>query len=144
MNLNKVILCGRLTRDPELKALPSGIKVANFSLVTNSFYKDAAGINQEQAEFHNITVFGKIAENCAAYLKKGQEVMIEGKIQTRSWDDKVSGEKKYRTEIIADSVQFGAPSKSEEGSTPKKTTRKPDLEKIPYPEEDLNPDDIPF
>lgn len=107
MYLNKVYLYGNLTRDPEMKSLPTGNKVTTFSLATNRVYKDQAGNKKEQVEFHNIVVFGRQAETSAQYLKKGQGVMIEGRIQTRSWDDKVTNEKKYRTEIIADSVQFG-------------------------------------
>lgn len=107
MYLNKVILVGNLTRDPELKALPTGSKVANFSLATNRVYKDANGAKKEEVEFHNVVVFGKQAENSALYLKKGQSCMVEGRIQTRSWDDTNSGGKKYRTEIVAETVQFG-------------------------------------
>ena len=107
MYLNKVYLYGNLTRDPEMKSLPSGSKVTQFSLATNRVYKDQSGARQEQTEYHNIVVFGRQAETSAQYLKKGQGVLIEGRIQTRSWDDKTTGEKKYRTEIIADAVQFG-------------------------------------
>lgn len=107
MYLNRVMLVGNLTRDPELKALPTGSKVANFSLATNRIYKDATGAKKEEVEFHNVVVFGKQAENSALYLKKGQSCMIEGRIQTRSWDDTNGGGKKYRTEIVAETVQFG-------------------------------------
>jgi len=89
MYLNKSFLFGNLTRDPEMKSLPNGNKVTTFSLATNRVYKDAAGNKQEQVEFHNIVVFGRQAETSAQYLKKGQDVMIEERIQTRSWDDKV-------------------------------------------------------
>ncbi|MEI6810553.1 MAG: single-stranded DNA-binding protein [Candidatus Nomurabacteria bacterium] len=156
MYLNKVFVYGNLTRDPEQKSLPNGTAVTNFSLATNRIYKDAAGAKQEQVEYHNIVVFGRQAETSAQYLKKGQGVMIEGRIQTRSWDDKVSGEKKYRTEIIADSVQFGpksggAPSAGSEGHTANKIsnatptpTAVPDLETIDYGDSNINVDDIPF
>lgn len=107
MYLNKSILYGNLTRDPEMKSLPNGSKVTSFSIATNRIYKDAAGAKQEQVEFHNIVVFGKQAETSAQYLKKGSGVLIEGRIQTRSWDDKTTGEKKNRTEVVADAVQFG-------------------------------------
>ena len=90
MYLNKAFLFGNLTRDPEMKSLPNGNKVTSFSLATNRVYKDQAGNKQEQTEYHNIVVFGRQAETSAQYLKKGQGVMIEGRIQTRSWDDKTS------------------------------------------------------
>lgn len=107
MYLNKVYLIGNLTRDPELKSLPTGNKVTQFSIATNRVYKLENGTKQESTEYHNIVVFGRQAETSAQYLKKGQNVLIEGRIQTRSWDDKTSGEKKYRTEIVAENVQFG-------------------------------------
>jgi single-strand DNA-binding protein len=150
MYLNKVYLYGNLTRDPEMKSLPSGSKVTQFSLATNRVYKDQAGARQEQTEYHNIVVFGRQAETSAQYLKKGQGVMIEGRIQTRSWDDKTTGEKKYRTEIVADAVQFGPKSGggNEGGFTPAAATEKtqstPDLDTIDYGDANVNVDDIPF
>src|SRR3990167_3642943 len=107
MYINKVILFGNLTRDPELKALPSGMNVVNFSIATNRVFRDREGKKQEQTEFHNIVVFGRQADTVAQYMKKGSSVFIEGRLQTRSCEDKTSGEKKYRTEVIADRVQFG-------------------------------------
>src|SRR3990167_6899378 len=107
MDLNKVLLYGNLTRDPELRALPSGMNVVNFSIATNRVFRDRDGKKQEQTEFHNIVVFGRQADTVAQYMKKGSSVFIEGRLQTRSWEDKTSGEKKYRTEIIAERVQFG-------------------------------------
>lgn len=107
MYLNKTYLLGNLIKDPEMKAMPNGGKVTTFSLATNRVYKDANGNRQEDTQFHNIVVFGRQAETSAEYLKKGQQVLIEGRIQTRSWDD-AQGVKKYRTEIVADAVQFGA------------------------------------
>jgi single-strand DNA-binding protein len=155
MYLNKVYLYGNLTRDPEMKSLPSGSKVTQFSLATNRVYKDQAGARQEQTEYHNIVVFGRQAETSAQYLKKGQGVLIEGRIQTRSWDDKTTGEKKYRTEIIADAVQFGpkggasvpsgegySPTQSSNAQTAPQTT--PDLDTIDYGDANVNVDDIPF
>lgn len=122
MYLNKALIVGNITRAIELKALPSGQSVATFSVATNLVYKDNQGQKKEQVEYHNIVVFGKQAEMCAQYLIKGQNVMIEGRIQTRSWDDKTSGEKKYRTEIVADRVQFGAKPQGSQ-STPVDTGR---------------------
>ena len=150
MYLNYVYLFGNLTMDPEMKYLHSGAKVTQFSLATNRVYKDQSGARQEQTEYHNIVVFGRQAETSAQYLKKGQGVMIEGRIQTRSWDDKNSGEKKYRTEIIADAVQFGPKGGSggEGGFTPSQTSApaasSPDLDTIDYGDANVNVDDIPF
>lgn len=155
MYLNKVFLFGNLTRDPEMKSLPNGNKVTSFSLATNRIYKDAQGAKQEQVEYHNIVVFGRQAETSAQYLKKGQGVMIEGRIQTRSWDDKTTGEKKYRTEIIADAVQFGPKSGGAaptgegykapggQNATPI-ASAVPDLDTIDYGDSTVNVDDIPF
>ena len=105
MYLNKVFVFGNLTRDPELRSLPSGVQVTSFSVATNRVWKDKEGAKQEAAEFHNIVVFGRQAETSAQYLKKGSSVLIEGRLQTRSWES--DGVKKYRTEIVAERVQFG-------------------------------------
>ena len=91
MYLNKAILIGNLTRDPELKAIASGNKVCTFSLATNRVYKDASGQRQEKTEYHNIVVWGKTAENVAQYMKKGSQILVEGRIETRSWDDQATG-----------------------------------------------------
>ena len=107
MYINKVMIYGNLTRDVELKALPSGQNVASFGIATNRTWKDKDGAKKEQTEFHNIVVFGRQADTAAQYLKKGAGAFVEGRIQTRSWDDKTSGEKKYRTEVVAERVQFG-------------------------------------
>lgn len=152
MYINKVFLYGNLTRDPELRALPSGMNVVNFSLATNRTFKDRDGKKQEQADFHNVVVFGKQADTVNQYLKKGSAVFIEGRMQTRSWDDKSSGEKKYRTEVVADRVQFG-PKGAGAGSG--RSSGQPDEQMgdeisagggagIDYPKDDINPDDIPF
>lgn len=105
MYLNKAFIYGNLTRDPEVRSLPSGIQVTSFSIATNRVWKDKDGAKQENVEFHNIVVFGRQAETSAQYLKKGSSALIEGRIQTRSWE--ADGQKKYRTEIVADRVQFG-------------------------------------
>ena len=149
MYLNKAILIGNLTRDPELKSLPTGTKVCSFSIATNRVWKDKNGARQESADYHNVVVFGRQAETVAQYMKKGSSILVEGRIQTRSWDDKTTGEKKYRTEIVADRTQFGpkgsggAPSSG--GSAPASKSSSPeDVDTIEYPEEDINPEDIPF
>jgi len=151
MYINKAMVYGNLTRDPEMKALPSGQQVTSFSLATNRVWKDKAGAKQESVDYHNIVMFAKLAELAAQYLKKGSGVYIEGRMQTRSWDD-ASGVKKYRMEIIADTMQFGpkasgtptsggysAPVASSKGAQAPEP-----LETIEYPQEDINPDDIPF
>jgi single-strand DNA-binding protein len=100
-SVNKVILIGNLGKDPEVKYTPSGLPVANFSLATNERYKDKDGNWQDRTEWHNIVAWQRLAEIAGEYLKKGRSVYIEGRLQTRSWDDKESGQKKYRTEIVA-------------------------------------------
>ena len=107
MYLNKAIIIGNLTRDPELKSLPSGIKVCSFSLATNRVWKDQNGARQEATDYHNVVVFGRQAETVAQYMKKGSSMLVEGRMQTRSWDDKETGQKKSRTEVVAEKTQFG-------------------------------------
>jgi single-strand DNA-binding protein len=149
MYLNKAMIFGNLTRDPEMKALPSGMQVCSFSLATNRVYNDRDGNRQEAADYHNVVVFGKQAENCAKYLTKGSSTYVEGRMQTRSWEK--DGVKQYRTEVIADRVQFGpkgsgSPSNNAAGGAAttgegqdKGASVLPD-----YPEEEINPEDIPF
>ncbi|HLX11644.1 MAG TPA: single-stranded DNA-binding protein [Bacteroidota bacterium] len=103
-SLNKAILIGNLGRDPELSYTASGIAVAKFSIATNERWKDDGGNFQERVEWHNIVAWRKLAEICGQYLKKGSKVYIEGKIQTRSWDDKNTGVKRYTTEIVMDDL----------------------------------------
>ncbi len=147
MYLNKAMIYGNLTRDPELKSLPSGIQVCSFSLATNRVYKDKNGTRQESVDYHNVVVFGRQAETSAQYLKKGNAAYIEGRIQTRSWE--AEGVKQYRTEIVADRVQFGPKGGSSapttQGSAPAQQGTAPAQNSAPeYPEEDINPEDIPF
>ena len=103
--VNKAILVGRLGKDPEIKYTPSGTAIANFTMATSENYKDKDGQKQERTEWHKIVAFGKLAEICGEYLAKGKQVYIEGRIQTRSWDDK-EGNKKYMTEIVANTMQM--------------------------------------
>lgn len=106
MSVNKVILLGRLGQDPELKYTPSGAGVCNFSLATSETWNDKnSGQKQEKTEWHRVVVWGKLAELCNQYLAKGRQAFVEGRLQTRSWDDK-SGQKRYTTEINATTVQF--------------------------------------
>ncbi|HPS21383.1 MAG TPA: single-stranded DNA-binding protein [Candidatus Paceibacterota bacterium] len=150
MYLNKAIIIGNLTRDPELRSLPSGIKVCSFSLATNRVWKDKNGTRQESADYHNVVVFGRQAETVAQYMKKGNSMLVEGRMQTRSWDDKSTGEKKYRTEIIADRVQFGPKggasgfNQTASASQSSAQSSAEEVDTIEYPEEDINPEDIPF
>ena len=156
MYLNKAIIIGNLTRDPEIRSIPSGMQVCSFSIATNRVYKDKEGNKKEQADFHNIVVFGRQAETCGQYLKKGQTAMVEGRIQTRSWDDK-DGQKKYRTEIVADRVQFGPKAgggqsyatrtdgdPTQTNADKDKKAGKDSANGIEYPTEEINPEDIPF
>lgn len=147
MYLNKAIVYGNLTRDPELRSLPSGIQVCSFSLATNRVYKDRDGARQESTDYHNIVVFGRQAETSAQFLKKGSSALVEGRMQTRSWEK--DGAKQYRTEIVADRIQFGpragmgggAPGKDADGGKEQQGGKD---EGMDYPEEEINPDDIPF
>jgi single-strand DNA-binding protein len=173
MYLNKAIVCGFITRDPELKSLPSGMKVVSFGIATNRTWKDQSGNKQEATEFHNIVAFGKTAEIVGQYLFKGSLVIVEGRIQTRTWEK--DGIKHYRTEIITENIQLGpkspktAPERTEApeavvdaetgvyrkptpinenvtGQEKVNVTSKAKVggTEIEYPIEDINPDDIPF
>lgn len=105
MSVNKVILIGRLGQNPEVRYTPSGAAVANFSIATQENWNDKAGQKQEKTEWHRIVVWGKTAENCSQYLTKGRQVYVEGRLQTRQWQDK-DGQTKYTTEVQAQTVQF--------------------------------------
>ena len=105
-SVNKVILVGRLGKDPEIKSTPSGTTVAKFSMATDERFTDRSGEKQERTEWHNIVAWGKLAEICGQYLKKGKLIFLEGSLRTDSWEDKESGQKKYRTEIVAKNMQM--------------------------------------
>jgi single-strand DNA-binding protein len=143
MNFNKVILIGRLTRDPETKALPSGQSVTNFGMATDRFFNDKSGQRQQQTDFHNIVLFGKLADIAAQYLNKGSLVLIEGRLQTRTWQD-TSGSKRSRTEIVAERLQLGP--KSGKTMPNQKSSAENPSEDIPVIEEDEEIDvkNIPF
>ena len=150
MYINKVTLYGNLTRDPELKSLPNGNKVVSFGLATNRSYKDQGGEKKDITEFHNIVAFGKLAEIFSEWLKKGKPVYLEGRIQTRSWEDANGGGKKYRTEVVAENFQFG-PTQKDSYNTPSETkvatpkeTQEEELDTIDYGDSDIDPEDIPF
>lgn len=148
MNINKVFLYGNLTRDPELKALPSGSQVAEFAVATNRVYKDKNGAKQEEVDFHNIVSFGRQAEVIAQYLKKGRPIFIEGRIRTRSWEAKDGTGKRYKTEVVLENFQFGPKLTNQ----PPTTNNQPQEEGgskeggtgIQYPQEEINAEDIPF
>lgn len=146
MYFNRAIIIGNLTRDPELKSLPSGIQVATIGLATNRVWKDKNGAKQESTDYHNVVVFGRQAETAAQFLRKGSSALVEGRLQTRSWDSP-DGKKNYRTEIVADRLQFG-PRREGQGApvaAPKGDDQPaPPTDTIEYPEENINVDDIPF
>ena len=121
MNLNKVFLIGRLTHDPEMRTTPSGQSVTTVKLATSRVWNDQATQQKREAtEFHTIVCWGRLGEICGQYLKKGGLALFEGRLQTRSWDDKTSGQKRYITEIVAESMQLG-PRSSNPGYTPAPT-----------------------
>ncbi len=104
-SLNKVFLMGNLTRDPELRYIPSGAAVANFTVAVNRSYKDSAGGRKEEASFIRVVIWGKMAEVCGEYLSKGRAVLVEGRIRTRTWEGQ-DGQKRNATEVVATNVQF--------------------------------------
>ena len=151
MYINEVKLYGRLGRDPELKTIPSGTSVVTFTMATNRTWKDDNGQKKEQTEWHNLVCFGKRAEVIARYVKKGDSFYVTGRLQTRSWEDKETQKKMYRTEIMITDFQFGD-RKGDDGSYQNQSTEKTapkqsnELKEdaIEYPDEEINPDDIPF
>ncbi len=147
MNLNKVFIIGNLTRDPELRTLPAGTPVASFGVATNRVWKNQQGEKQEDVQFHNVVVFGRQAETTSQYLAKGSLVLIEGRIQTRSWDAK-DGTKQYRTEIVAERIQFGprgaGGSNRTSASGSSFTPQREELPEIDVNEEDIKAEDLPF
>lgn len=134
--LNKVMLIGRLGADPEVKYSPSGMAITTFRIATSERWKGKDGNLQERTEWHRIVTFGKTAEICAEYLGKGKQIYIEGRLQTRSWEDK-DGNKRYTTEVIANTIQMlGSPSDDAKGQT---------IEEAGLPENNTTPiDDVPF
>jgi single-strand DNA-binding protein len=156
MNLNKAMIIGNVVRDPEMRSTPGGQNVTSFSVATNFVWKDQAGQKQEKAEFHNIVAWRRLAEITNQYLKKGAKVYIEGRMQTRSWDDP-NGVKRYRTEIIADNLimldRAGNQEFQGSNSAPRSNDRQPSytnnmsegVQPAPEPsEEEISIEDIPF
>lgn len=154
MYINKAMIFGNLTRDPEMRALPSGMQVCSFSVATNRNYKDRDGNRQESTDYHNVVAFGKQAEVISKYLAKGRSVFVEGRLQTSSWEK--DGQKHYRTEIVMDRFEFGPSGQgggnnagggnyaagnnnAQSGGNDANASALPD-----YPEDEINPEDIPF
>ena len=166
MNLNKIILVGNLTRDPEMKSTQSGQNLCTFGLATNRVWTDPdTKEKQKNTEFHNIVLWGRLAEISSQYLQKGSLVLIEGRIQTRSWED-TSGNKRYRTEVVGQNIQFGPKSSQqnssqfnqnqpkqekkedipiiEEGAETPSKDKKKNKEENKDQDEEINVEDIPF
>lgn len=146
MNLNKAFILGNLTRDPELRQTPTGQNVANFGVATNRAWSDSSGNKQTQTEFHNVVVWGRLAEIASQYLAKGRLVFIEGRITTRSWQDQ-QGQKKYRTEIVAENLQLGPRPNTALAESPTPTPQN-NFENTALPEvqldEEIKIENIPF
>lgn len=139
MNLNKAMIIGNITRDPESRTTPDGTPVTSFSVATNMRWTDKAGQRQDRAEYHNVVAWRKLGEICAQYLKKGSKVYIEGRIQTRSWTDQ-QGQKHWRTEIIAENMIM----LDKAGSVPSAQNTEPEALPTPAEEQDINVEEIPF
>lgn len=169
MNLNKVLIVGRVTADPQVRQTTSGASVSSFSVATNRVWTDKAGVKQEETEFHNIVTWGRQAEIAGQFLTKGSMVLIEGRLQTRSWTDKQGGQRKT-TEIICDRLQLGprpqggggagrsaSPAGGQQGQASgqggvasQSTAKKPQTEELPTINmdepgaEEIKPEDLPF
>ena len=137
MSVNSVTLLGNLGKEPELKYTPAGNAVCNFSVATSEKWQDKSGQKQEKTEWHNVVVWGKLAETCNQYLNKGRQVYLEGKLQTRSWDDK-EGNKKYMTEVNATKIDFIGERTENQGAAPVKKEYQVDANPA------FTTDDIPF
>lgn len=140
MNLNKAMIIGNVTRDPESRTTPDGTPVTSFSVATNMRWTNKSGQKQDRAEYHNIVAWRKLAEICAQYLKKGSKVYVEGRLQTRSWDDP-QGQKHWRTEIIAENMimldKAGASAPADNAAPIEPAAPQPN-------EEEINVEEIPF
>ena len=143
MNLNKVFVLGNLTRDPELRQTPGGQSVCTFGVATNTFFTDKSGAKQRRSEFHNIVAWGRQAEIINQFLKKGSLVLVEGRLQTRTWQDK-QGQNHKTTEIISERIQLGprsgqggsVPDRSEFGELPSENENKEEIPEINLDDED--------
>lgn len=152
MDLNRATIIGNLTRDPELRSLPSGKSVATFGVATNRFWTDANGVKQKQAEFHNVVMWGKLAEIASQYMRKGRRIYVEGRLQTRDWTGQ-DGVKRYRTEIVGENMIM-LDGRSADGSAPaalgatsaesQNIAYQPMEEPKEVMEEEIKVEDIPF
>lgn len=152
-SVNKVILLGNVGKDPEIRSTPGGTMVANFTLATSDRQKDASGNWQDRTEWHNLVAFSRLAEIVRDYVKKGSKLFIEGKIQTRSWDDKESGQKRYRTEIIVNDLSLlsGREEGSSSGGYSRQSSSSNNIDQRPAAAHEdygqsaeISDDDIPF
>ena len=144
MDLNKATIIGRLTADPESRTTPTGQTVVSFSVATSLVWKDSSGEKKEKTEFHNIVAWRKLAEIITQYLKKGSQIYLEGRLQTRSWEDQ-NGVKKYKTEIIADNmIMLGSKPNNTPGANNTSAPEAPAPQKKEEAEEEINIEDIPF
>lgn len=150
-SVNKVILLGNVGKDPETRSTPGGMLVANFTLATSDRQKDPQGNWQDRTEWHNLVAFGRTAEIIRDYVKKGSKLFIEGKIQTRSWDDKETGAKRYRTEIIVNDLSLlsgreeGAGGYSRSSSSASNMDQRPPASQDEYAQAaEISDEDIPF
>ena len=149
MNLNKVIIVGRLTADPELRTTPSGAHVTSFSVATNRNWTDKDGNKKEETEFHNIVAWGRQADIVSQFSKKGNVIMVEGRLQTRSWESK-EGQTRRTTEIITERIQLGPrpiSQSSQEANSPAKPDsdeKKEEMPVIDLDSDDIKPEDLPF
>lgn len=154
MDLNKVMVIGRLTRDPEARTTPQGTPVTNFSVATSRVWKDQNGTQQDKTEFHNVVAWRRLAEICAQYLSKGRQVYVEGHLETRNWEDQ-DGKKNYRTEIVADNmIMLGSRGENAAPANASAAAPAPATKNAPAPavstpaganaEEEIRIEDIPF
>lgn len=150
MNLNKIMILGNLTRDPELRQTPTGQSVCSFDVATNRIWVSPAGEKNQKTEFHRIVAWGKLADICGQYLTRGRLVFVEGRLETRSWQDKETGAKRYRTEVVAESMQMGPRTGDRMVDTPVEKESSSSYAgsepaTIEYPEgDDIEVKDIPF
>mgnify|MGYP001580248621 CR=1 FL=1 len=143
MNLNRAQLIGRVTADPERKALPSGMPVVKFGLATNHVFKTKEGEKKETAQFHNCVAFGKVADIISQWVQKGQEVYVDGRIEYRTWDKK-DGTKGYATEIIVENFQMGAKAKGGAGRTEESQESAAAIPTIDVTDGEIKSEDLPF
>jgi single-strand DNA-binding protein len=148
-SINKVILVGNVGKEPEVKLLSSGLPVANLSLATSERFKDKGGEWQDRTEWHNLTAYQRVAEIIRDYVKKGTKLYVEGRIQTRSWDDQASGQKKYRTEIVVNDIMLlSGRGEGESVAGPRSNTasfdQRPPVQHEEFAGTEITDDDIPF